>query len=170
MHTSAEELLFSGDAQMLRTRASGNHQRFAVIHALRGLGSLHFRLQRQLCHFRISGLGAIFFCLLAHLLSQCVAVNPIDIAGIIVDLRRFHHLPAGCQLFQHHHGHSGSCGIERCGIAAGAAAHDDHIINLAHKYCFPYSISKICALGFAPKDWLTILPFSITSRVGMLTT
>ena len=81
---------------------------------------------RQLRH-RAEALGALL-----HLLTQCKAVDAAFKAGIVVDLLRQRHLSAGGELFQHQRGKSGTGGVQGGGVSGGAAADDDHIIDLLH--------------------------------------
>jgi len=135
--TPAGKLRFSGDIQLLGGSTGGDHHGLAPEDATVGLYGFDFVGQIQSRDLGRMGLGAEFLCVGLHLHSQREAVNAVGETGIIVDLRRFGHLSAGSQLFQYRHGHTCPGGIQRSGITARAAAHDQHIINsFVHRNTF----------------------------------
>ena len=71
---------------------------------------------------------------LLHLFAQRKAVDAAFKAGIVVDLLRQRHLPAGGELFQYHYRKPASGGVQSGGVSGGAAADDDHVINLLHSH------------------------------------
>ena len=71
---------------------------------------------------------------LLHFFAQRKAVDAALEAGIVVDLLRQGHLPAGRELFQHQHRKPASGGVQGGGISGGAAADDDHVIDLLHSH------------------------------------
>ena len=130
----ANERFLAGNAQGTRRRAGGDDHRAALKDALAGLqrldppgkaGLIHLR---QLRH-RAEALGALL-----HFFAQRKAVDAAFKAGIVVDLLRQRHLPAGGELFQHQRGKPGTGGVQGGGVSGGAAADDDHIIDPLHSH------------------------------------
>ena len=87
-------------------------------------------------HLGIRALGTEALCLLLHLLRQSEAVDPILEARVIIDHFGQSHLSAGGEFLQHQGVQPGPGGVEGCCVAARAAAHHDHIIDmdLTHGY------------------------------------
>ena len=82
------------------------------------------------------GFGAEAFRARLHFFAQFKAVNALVKAGVVINLRGLRHLPTGRQLFQHERIQPGTGGVQRGGIAARAAADDDHIIDVIHIHSF----------------------------------
>ena len=74
-------------------------------------------------------MSAEAFRLPLHLLRQLVAANAVRKARVIVDLLGQRHLSARGEPFDHQRLKSRPGRIQRRGIAAGAAADDDRIIQ-----------------------------------------
>ena len=130
VNTLSCERFFAGNAQGTGRRAGGDDHRAALKDALAGVqrldspGKAGLVDLRQLRH-RAEALGALL-----HFFAQRKAVDAVLKAGIVVDLLRQRHLPAGGELFQHQRGKSGTGGVQGCGVSGGAAAHHEHIINM----------------------------------------
>ena len=111
---------------------AGQHHRAGLVGAPLGADLLHRALQLyaddlgELC-FGPKALGALL-----HLHGQLKAANALGEAGVIVNHIGGAHLAAGGQLFQHQGGKVGPGRVQGGGVAAGAAAYHDHIIDLRH--------------------------------------
>ena len=134
VNAPANECLLAGNAQGAGCRAGGDDHRAALKDALAGVqgldppGKACLVDLRQLRH-RTEALGALL-----HFFAQRKAVDAAFKAGIVVDLLRQPHLPAGGELLQHQRGKSGTGGVQGSGVSGGAAADDDHVVNLLHSY------------------------------------
>ena len=134
MNALADERFFAGNAQGAGRRAGGDDHRAALKDALAGVqrldppGKACLVDLRQLCD-RAEALGALL-----HFFAQRKAVDAVLKAGIVVDLLRQRHLPAGGELFQYHYRKPASGGVQGGGVSGGAAADDDHIIDLLHSH------------------------------------
>ena len=113
-------------------RAGGDDHRAALKDALAGVQRLDPPGKACLVDLRQLRDRAKALCALLHLFAQCKAVDAVLKAGIVVDLLRQRHLPAGGELFQYHYRKPASGGVQGGGASGGAAADDDHIINLLH--------------------------------------
>ena len=124
----------AGNAQRARRRAGGDDHRAALKNALAGLQRFDFAGKsypvdlRQLRH-RAEALGALL-----HLFAQRKAVDAVLKARIVIDLFRQRHLPAGGELFQHQYRKPASSGVQGGGVSGGAAADDDHVMDLLHSH------------------------------------
>ena len=128
----ADKRFLAGNAQGTGRRAGGDDHRAALKDALAGVQRLDPPGKANLVHLcqlrhRAEALGALL-----HFFAQRKAVDAAFKAGIVVDLLRQRHLPAGGELFQHQRGKSGTGGVQGGGVSGGAAADDDHIIDLLH--------------------------------------
>ena len=134
MNALADECLLAGNAQGAGCRAGGDDHRAALKNALAGVQRLDFAGKaglvdlRQLRH-RTEALGALL-----HFFAQRKAIDAALEAGIVVDLLRQRHLPAGGEFLQHQRGKSGTGGVQGGGVSGGAAADNDHVINLLHSH------------------------------------
>ena len=132
MNAFADKRILAGNAQGAGRRAGGDDHRAALKDALAGVqgldlpGKTYFVHLRQLRH-RTEALGALL-----HFFAQRKAVDAVLKAGVVVDLFRQRHLPAGGELFQHQRGKPASGGVQGGGVTGGTAADDDHIIDLLH--------------------------------------
>jgi len=123
---------FAGNAQGAGRRAGGDDHRAPLKDALAGvqrldpLGKANLIHLRQLRH-RAEALGALL-----HFFAQRKAVDAALKAGVVVDLLRQRHLPAGGELFQHQRGKPGTGGVQGGSVSGGAAADDDHIVDFFH--------------------------------------
>jgi len=128
------ERFLAGNAQGAGCRTGGDDHCAALKDALAGVQRLDFAGKAGLVHLRqlrhrTEALGALL-----HLFAQRKAVDAALEAGIVVDLLRQRHLPAGGELFQHQRGKSGTGGVQGGGVSGGAAADDDHVIDLLHSH------------------------------------
>ena len=128
----ANERVLAGNAQGTGRRAGGDDHRAALKDALAGVQRLDSPGKANLVHLcqlrhRAEALGALL-----HFFAQRKAVDAAFKAGIVVDLLRQRHLPAGGELFQHQRGKSGTGGVQGGGVSGGAAADDDHIVDFFH--------------------------------------
>ena len=105
--------------------------------ALAGVQHLGAGGQVRPLHLGVLGPCAEPLGLLLHLFPQGEAVDALFVAGVVVDDVGQGHLPARRKLFQHQRVQPGPGGIEGGGVAAGASAHHDHIVNMgvAHVRC-----------------------------------
>ena len=128
----AHQLLLARKAQAPGPGAGGDHHGPGLEGALTGLHRLH--RSGQICLVDLCQLrpGAEPLRALLHLLAQGEAVDPLFKAGIVVDLHGQGHLPAGGELLQHHHVQVRPGCVEGRGVTAGAAADDDHIVDVLH--------------------------------------
>ena len=111
-------------------RTGRNYNRSRHDDSFAGLQPLDRLLQFHRFHLCQNCLSTKAFRTALHLLSECKAINPCIKAGIVVDLLRQSHLPAGGELLQHHNVQSGSRRIEcRC-VASRPAADHSHVIDL----------------------------------------
>ena len=99
----SRERILAGNAQGAGRRAGGDDHRAALKDALAGVQRLDPPGKANLVHLcqlrhRAEALGALL-----HLFAQRKAVDAALKAGIVVDLLRQRHLPAGGELFQHQH-------------------------------------------------------------------
>ena len=72
--------------------------------------------------------------------------DPVDVAGIVLDVARDHQLAAPVEPLDHERAHVGARGVERGCVAGRAAADDDHVTNVAHCHSFFLSDQGVCAL------------------------
>ena len=130
----SRERILAGNAQGAGRRAGGDDHRAALKDALAGVQRLDPPGKANLVHLcqlrhRAEALGALL-----HFFAQRKAVDAVLKAGIVVDLLRQRHLPAGGELFQYHYRKPASGGVQGGGVSGGAAADDDHIIDLLHSH------------------------------------
>jgi len=128
----ANECLLAGNAQGAGCRAGGDDHRAALKDALAGVQGLDPPGKAclvDLCQLRhrTEALGALL-----HFFAQRKAIDAVLEAGVVVDLLRQPHLPAGGEPFQHQRGKPGTGGVQGSGVSGGTAADDDHIIDLLH--------------------------------------
>ena len=133
-HDLSCERFFAGNAQGAGRRAGGDDHRAALKDTLTGVQRLDPPGKANLVHLcqlrhRAEALGALL-----HFFAQRKAVDAAFKAGVVVDLFRQRHLPAGRELFQHQGGKPGTGGVQGGGVSGGAAADDDHIIDLLHSH------------------------------------
>jgi hypothetical protein len=124
----------AGNAQGTGRRAGGDDHRAPLKDALAGLQRLDLPGKAGLVHLRQLRHRAEALGTLLHFFAQCKAVDAALEAGVVVDLLRQRHLPAGGELFQHQRGKPGTGGVQGSGISGGAAADDDHVIDLLHSH------------------------------------
>ena len=136
VNTLSRERFLAGNAQGAGRRADGDDHRAALKDALAGVQRLDFPGKAGLIHLRQLRHRAEALGALLHFFAQRKAVDAAFKAGIVVDLLRQRHLPAGGELFQHQRGKSGTGGVQGGGVSGGAAADDDHIIDLLHNRVF----------------------------------
>jgi len=129
-HAPAHQLRLSSYAQRSGVRAGGQHHGFPPEDPLAGFQELGNRRQIHAEDFRVFAACPKTLRLLLHLLRQREAVDPVLKAGVVVDLLGQGHLPAGRQLFQHDGVQPRPCCVQGRGVAARAAAHHEHIINM----------------------------------------
>ena len=132
VNTLSCERFFAGNAQGTGRRAGGDDHRAALKDALAGVQRLDFPGKANLVHLcqlrhRAEALGALL-----HFFAQRKAVDAAFKAGVVVDLFRQRHLPAGGELLQHQHRKPASGGVQGGGVSGGAAADDDHIVDFFH--------------------------------------
>ena len=132
MNALADECLLAGNAQGAGCRAGGDDHRAALKDALAGLQRLDSPGKAGLVHLRQLRHRTEAFRALLHFFAQRKAVDAALEAGIVVDLLRQRHLPAGGELFQHQRGKPGTGGVQGGGVSGGAAADDDHIVDFFH--------------------------------------
>ena len=130
----ADKRILAGNAQGAGRRAGGDDHRAALKDALAGVQRLDFPGKANLVHLcqlrhRAEALGALL-----HFFAQRKAIDAALEAGVVVDLLRQCHLSAGGELFQHQRGKSGTGGVQGGGVSSGAAADDDHVIDLLHSH------------------------------------
>ena len=129
-HTPAGEGSLVREAQRSGIGAGGQHHGSAVEGALTGLQNLGRGGEIHALHLGIRAFGAETLRLPLHLLRQGEAVDSILKTGIVVDLLRQGHLPAGRELLQHQSVQPRPGCVEGRSVAAGAAAHYDQIVNM----------------------------------------
>ena len=130
MNALANERFLAGNAQGTRRRAGGDDHRAALKNTLAGVQRLDLPGKAGLVHLRQLRHRAEAFRALLHLFTQRKAVDAVLKAGVVVDLLRQRHLSAGRELFQHQYRKPASGGVQGGGVAAWAAAHHEHIINM----------------------------------------
>ena len=128
----AHQRILAGNAQGTRRCAGGDDHRAALKDALAGLQGLGFSRQVGFVHLCQLRHRAEAFRALLHFFAQRKAVDAAFKAGVVVDLLRQRHLPAGGELFQHQYRKPASGGVQGGGVSGGTAADDDHIIDLLH--------------------------------------
>ena len=129
-HAPAQQLRLSGNAQRSGVCAGGQHHGFPPEDSLAGLHELGNRRQIHAEDFCVFAACPEALRLLLHLLRQREAIDPVLKAGIVVDLLGQGHLPTGGQFFQHDGVQPRPCRVQGGGVAARAAAHHEHIINM----------------------------------------
>ena len=134
MNAFSSERILDGNAQGAGRCAGGDDHRAALKDALAGLQRLDFSRQVGFVHLCQLGHRAEALGALLHFFAQRKAVDAAFKAGVVVDLFRQRHLPAGGELLQHQHRKSASGGVQGGGVSGGAAADDDHIIDLLHSH------------------------------------
>ena len=115
----ADECLLAGNAQGTGRRAGGDDHRAALKDALAGLQRLDLPGKTglvDLCQLRHRTEA---FRALLHFFAQRKAVDAAFKAGVVVDLLRQRHLPAGGELLQHQCGKSGTGGVQGGGVRRG---------------------------------------------------
>ena len=130
----ADECLLAGNAQGAGCRTGGDDHRAALKDALAGVQRLDLAGKAYFVHLRQLRHRAEAFRALLHFFAQRKAVDAVLKAGIVVDLLRQRHLPAGGELFQYQHRKPASGGVQSGGVSGGTAADDDHIIDLLHSH------------------------------------
>ena len=128
----ADERILAGNAQWAGRCAGGDDHRAALKDALAGVQRLDPPEKANLVHLcqlrhRAEALGALL-----HFFAQRKAVDAAFKAGVVLDLLRQRHLPAGGELFQHQRGKPGTGGVQGSSVSGGAAADDDHVIKSLH--------------------------------------
>ena len=113
-------------------RGDGDDHRAALKDTLAGVQRLDFPGKAGLIHLRQLRHRAEALGALLHLFAQCKAVDAAFKAGVVLDLLRQRHLPAGGELFQHYYRKPASGGVQGGGVSGGAAADDDHIVDFFH--------------------------------------
>ena len=134
VNTLSCERFFAGNAQGTGRRAGGDDHRAPLKNTLAGLQRLDFPGKANLIHLRQLRHRAEALGALLHFFAQRKAVDAAFKAGIVVDLLRQGHLPACGELLQHQRGKPGTGGVQGGGVSGGAAADDDHIIDLLHSH------------------------------------
>ena len=129
-HAPAQQLRLSGYAQRSGVCAGGQHHGFPAEDPLTGFQELGNRRQIHAEDFCVFAAYPEALRLLLHLLRQREAIDPVLKAGIVVDLLGQCHLPTGGQFFQHDGVQPRPCRVQGGGVAAWAAAHHEHIINM----------------------------------------
>ena len=70
--------------------------------------------------------------LLAQLLHQLRAHDALGEARVVLDVGRLLQQPAPGEALDHERVEVGARGVQRGGVAGGAAADDDHVLDVAH--------------------------------------
>ena len=100
-HTPAHQGLLACKAQLPGIGSGGKDYRPGIKGPLAGLQRLGGSGQLHALHLCVRCLRTEPLCLPLHLLRQGEAVDPVLIAGIVVDLLRQGHLPACREFLQH---------------------------------------------------------------------
>ena len=72
--------------------------------------------------------------------------DPVDVAGVVLDVARDHQLAAPVEPLDHERAQVGARGVERGRVPGRAAADDDHVTNVAH------CLSSSCRWASAPSQ------------------
>ena len=141
VHPPAGELPLPGHPQLPGAGPGGDHHGAGQIGAAVRLHRLGICDQVHPRHLGEDGAGAEPLGLLPHLVGQSVPGDPLLKAWIIVDLMGLGHLAAGDQGLQYHAVQTGPGGVQGGGVPTGAAADDDHVVDMLHGDCsfFPGS-------------------------------
>ena len=136
-HATAHQGLLAGKAQLPGAGPRGKDHGPGGKRPLAGLQHLGLRGEVHALHLCVFCPRAEPLGLPLHLLRQSEAVDPVLIAGIVVDRLRQGHLAAGRQLLQHQGIQSGPGRVESRRVAGRPAAHHDHIEDMcaAHWSC-----------------------------------
>ena len=73
------------------------------------------------------------------MLHELGAHDAFGEAGIVLDFGRDRELAAGLQSREEHGFEVGAGGVDRCGVAGGAGAQDEHVVQTGHG--FPIGMS-----------------------------
>ena len=74
--------------------------------------------------------GAEALGLGAHVLHQLRALDPLREARVVLDVRGEHELAARAEALDHQRRQVGARGVDGRGVAGGAAADDDHLVQV----------------------------------------